>query len=472
MPPTVTDLIRALPETDEAADEPRGPGLLCPVPVGRWRRFRLLATLQARIGAAYLFYWVRGWFRHADARERLLAETHWRTALRLLDAMSYLRGAVMKAGQTLASFPDIAPPQFVETLERLYYDAPPMHWALLREMVHNELGGDPETRFAAFDRQAIAAASLGQVHRARLRTGADVAVKIQYPGIGRAIRDDFRNFFLFLLPGRLNRDWQNTKDQLDDLRARLERETDYAAEAAVQEKVRALFREDDGIVVPRVYRELSTARVLTMDYLPGVHLDAFLARGPSQEERNEYARKLVRAWYRMLYAGRLSYADLHPGNFVFMDDGRLGLLDFGFVVAHGDDDWHIIRTMDRAMTTGRREDRIAAVKEWSCITDDAADSDRLRLHEAFADWYWRARSRGGPFDFGDEADFRRGVDLFLEMVRKRYNRARPSTPAIARMNFGVRSMLYRLGARIDVGPIAEEEVRAAGWDRGDYAPES
>jgi aarF domain-containing kinase len=473
MPPTVEELMRALPEPEPAEAGPLAETLaarsLRPVPVGRWRRRRLLGTLQAKIGAGYLFYWIRGWFKKAEARERLLAETHWQTAAALFDSMSYLRGAVMKIGQTLANFPDIVPKAFVETLEQLHYEAPPMHWALLREMVHNELGDDPEHLFASFDKQAFAAASLGQVHRAQLKTGEEVAVKIQYPGIGRTIREDFRNFFLFLLPGRLNKDWQNTKDQFDDLRARLERETNYAEEAAVQEKVRALFHEDDGIVVPRVYPEYSTSRVLTIDFLGGVHIDQFLARGPSQEERNQIAEKIVRAWARMLYAGRLSYADMHPGNFLVLDDGRLGVLDFGFVIAHPDEEWRLIELLDRAMTTGRREDRIAVVKAWNLIRDDPADADRLRLCDEFTEWCWLAQHRGEPFDFGDEAYLRRGIDLFAEMIRKRYNRSRPSTPAFARMNFGVRSMLYRLKARIDTRPIAEEEVKATGWDRSDFA---
>jgi predicted unusual protein kinase regulating ubiquinone biosynthesis (AarF/ABC1/UbiB family) len=465
--------MRSLPEETEAdagsLPEPLAAASLRPVPVGRWRRLRLLGTLQARIAAAYLFYWIRGWFRTAEQKQSLLAETHWRTATRLLDSMGYLRGAVMKVGQTLANFPDIVPREFVETLERLHFDAPPMHWSLLREMVINELGDDPDKLFASFDKRAFAAASLGQVHGGRLPSGEEVAVKIQYPGIARTIREDFRNFFLYLLPGRLGRDWENQKDQCDDLRTRLERETDYEAEAALLARIRPLFREEDGIVVPRVYSQHSTARVLTMERLKGVHLDEFLAGNPSQEVRNEFACKLVRAWYRMLYVGRISYADVHPGNYVFMEDGRLGVIDFGFVVEHTDEEWALIRKMDRAMTTGRREDRIATQKEWCSITDDPADADRLRVADAFADWCWRARYWGGPFDYGDEADFRRGIDLFTEMIRKRYSRSRPSTPAIARQNFGVRSMLYRLGAKIDIRPIAEEEVKATGWDRSDYA---
>jgi aarF domain-containing kinase len=472
--PSVTDLINALPEPAAQELGPRydlqAAWSLRPVPVGWLRRLRVLGTLQAKIGAAYLFHWLRGWFKGADENKRLLAETHWRTAVRVLDSMSYLRGATMKVGQTLANFPDIAPREFVETLDQLHFNAPPMHWSLLKEMVFGELGDDPESLFASFEKQAFAAASLGQVHRGRLKTGQEVAVKIQYPGIARTIREDIRNLLLFMLPARLSRDWENTKEQFDDLRTRLERETDYELEAAMQSRVRALFREDDGIVVPRVYPEHSTARVLTMERLGGVHLDQFLATNPPQELRDAFARKMLVAWYRMMYAGRLLYADMHPGNFLFLPDGRLGIIDFGFVVEFDDTLWDLMRKMDRAITTGRREDRVAALKEWSWIGDGPEDEDRLRLSEEFADWQWRARSQGREFDFGDEADYRRGVDLFVEMVRKRYSRARPCTPVIARQHFGWRTMLYRLRAKIDIAPIAEEEVRATGWDRSEFAP--
>src|SRR4029453_10060727 len=116
-------------------------------------------------------------------------------------------------------------------------------------MVHNELGDDPEKVFAEFDKQAFAAASLGQVHRAVLKSGEEVAVKIQYPGIARTIESDFRNLMVFLLPSRLNKDWESTKDQFDDLRRRLTQETDYELEAAHLRKARPLFREEDGIVI-------------------------------------------------------------------------------------------------------------------------------------------------------------------------------------------------------------------------------
>jgi aarF domain-containing kinase len=475
--PSVAELIEALPEPiGELHDQPPGPlpelledWALRPVPVGAFRRLRVLGTLPAEIGAAYLFHWLRGWFKDADENQRLLAETHWRTALRVLDSMSFLRGAAMKMGQMLANFPDILPDAFVETLERLHFDAPPMHWSLLQEMVHNELGDDVDNRFASFDKRAFAAASLGQVHRARLKTGEEVAVKIQYPGIARTIRQDIRNLFFFMLPSRFSRDWENIKEQFEDLRIRLERETDYEQEAAMSKRVRALFRDDEGVVVPRVFPEHCTARVLTMDFLEGMTLDEFVATNPSQDVRNEFARKILRAWYRMLYAGRLLYVDIHPGNLLFLDDGRLGLIDFGMMLELDETLWEQFRLMDRPLTTGNRDDRIAALKAWQPIGDGPAEAERLRMIEQFWDWNFRARAQGGEFDFGDEVDFRRGIDLFVETARKRCSRSRPCTPVLARETFGLRSILYRLRAKIDVAAIAEEDIRLTGWDRSDYA---
>jgi predicted unusual protein kinase regulating ubiquinone biosynthesis (AarF/ABC1/UbiB family) len=474
----LTDLVAALPEAETADPASVTTGLSenlaraskRPIPIGRFQRMTALGTLQAKIGAAYLFHWLRGWFKNAEENQRLLAEAHWRTAVRLLDSMSYLRGAVMKVGQTLANFPDIAPQEFVETLEKLHFDAPPMHWSLLREMVHNELGDDPENLFESFEKQAFAAASLGQVHRARLKTGEDVAVKIQYPGIARAIESDFHNLLLFMLPARLTSDWENTKDQFADLQRRLALETDYELEAANLRKARALFRDGDGIVVPRVFPQFSSSRILTMERLDGVHLREFMAGCPSQSECNNAALKILTSWYRMMYAGRMMYLDMHPGNYVVMGDGRLGVIDFGFVLPLEGDEWERFRKIDRPLTTGRYEDRIAVLKEWNSIRDD--ETDRLRVTDEFGQWCWMSRYHGGVYDFDNEAEFRVGIELFSEMIRKRYSRGRPNTPAYARGQFGWRSLMYLLKAKIDIRALAEQEVKATGWDRSDYASRS
>ena len=477
--PSVAELIAALPEPVDAAETdlpaPLNPLLEAwshrPVPVGRFRRLRMLGTLQAQIAAAYAFYWLRGWFKGADESKRLLAETHWRTAMRILDSMSYLRGAAMKVGQTLANFPDIVPREFVETLEKLHFTAPPMHWSLLKEMVFNELNEEPENLFAAFDKRAFAAASLGQVHAARLKTGEEVAVKIQYPGIARTIREDIRNLSLCMLPGRLSRDWESTKEQLEDLRVRLERETDYEQEAASLERARTLFHEDDGIVVPRVYRAVfDSAR--SDDGAAARHASRRVSRdqsiaGTSQRIRQKDSEILVPHAVCRPNAVRRSPS----GQFLIHGGWSIGC--YRLWIHAGTRRYAVgIFAQSRPADDNRSSATNASrpSKNGLGYGDDPSDDDRVRLGEEFADWIWRARYCGGEFDFGDEADFRRRRRLVSATCPQTLHPQPPCTPSISRHIFGFRSIFYRLKAKFDIAAIAEEEVRATGWDRSDYAP--
>ncbi len=478
MPTSIAELLKALPADD--GDLTPEDGTLSddrelatsdrPIPVGRFKRLSLLGSLQAKLAVAYGFHWIRGFFQSADRRQLDAAETHFKAALKLLDSMGYMRGAVMKAGQLMANFPDIVPHQLVETLEQLHFEAPPMHFSLLREMVCNELGDEPENIFAEFDDVAFAAASLGQVHRARLKSGEEVAVKIQYPGIGRTIRTDFRNLQPLLLPQRLTKDWEYLKRQVDFLRRGIEQESDYQNEARNLERVKALFFEEDDIIVPKVFAEYSTSRILTMQRLEGVHLTDYLAGGPSQEDRNDYAGKITRANCRVLYRGRMLNVDHHPGNFIFMPQGKLGLIDFGCVNTYqGDKIWKKLEMINRAITTGEDHDIQHAMMDWGQLSDAPKDAEQLKSYVDFGKWQWRPYHQSGPFDFGNLGYIQEGVDLFTAIARRHYARGHESNFFQLRWTIGYTMMLYRLGANFDANPIAEEEVGAAGWDRTDYA---
>jgi predicted unusual protein kinase regulating ubiquinone biosynthesis (AarF/ABC1/UbiB family) len=472
MSPKVAELLAALPhlEIDEEsagrdplqealADLPRRP-----IPEGALRRLWALGGLQAQIALAYLAYWARSWVLGSERRERELAGAHLRAALKMLRTMGYLRGAVMKLGQALANFPDLIPDQFVETLERLHFEAPPMHFALLREQVRNEIGQEPEEAFATFNPRAIAAASLGQVHRAVMKAGRDAAVKVQYPAIGRSIRSDFRNLSALLLPLRLGRGWEPMKAQLEELRRVIERETDYQMEAECQRRACSLFYEDDSIVVPHVHDELSTRRVLTMDYLDGVHTPSFLAGEPSQELRDHFGGLIFQAGCRLHYAGRLLYADPHPGNYLFQADGRLGLLDFGCVRPYSDREWECCRLCDLAIRGGD-DDVVRALRSSLGLAEgEKIDAELLAKNLEYGRWMWRPYWHEGPFDFGDPAYLREGMDRFAAVGRARITSPwLPMNAFIARWNFGTVAMLYRLRARVDVRPIYLRERPAAGW---------
>jgi predicted unusual protein kinase regulating ubiquinone biosynthesis (AarF/ABC1/UbiB family) len=471
MPPNVAELIAALPDLDD--DRRVQPDRLhdaladltrAQAPAGALRRFWTFGGLQAQVALAYVAYWVRSWFQGVDRREQDLAETHLRSALKMLRTMGYLRGAATKLGQALANLPNIVPDEIVETLERLHFEAPPMHFALLREHVRNEFGRDPEEVFATFDPRAFAAASLGQVHRARLESGQDVAVKIQYPAMGRSIRSDFRNLSALLLPLRLGKGWEPVKTQLEEVHRVIDQETDYEREAEFQRRARTMFHEDDSILVPRVHEALCTRRILTMEYLEGHHIQAFLAGSPSQELRDHFGTLIVQAGCRLHYGGRLLYADPHPGNYLFRADGRLGFLDFGCVRPYTDREWECNRLADRAILGGE-DDVVRAVRASLGLAEgEGIDSDSMSRSREFSRWAWRPYWHDGPFDFGEPGYLREGADLFSAVGRTRIEAPwLPMNAFIARWFFGAAAMLYRLRARVDIRAIYLRERSATGW---------
>ena len=455
-------LLAALPHDDSAPDDELALLGQRSIPTGRLARLWTLGTMQAQIAVAYGAMWVRSMFGDSDTRARQLVETHMAAAMRLLGGMIYLRGAVMKVGQALASYPNLVPDEIAATLSRLHFDAPPMHFALLREHLSNELEAELDDLFAEFEEHAFAAASLGQVHRARLRTGERVAVKIQYPGIAQTIRSDLRNLAAVLTPLRFTREWENVNAQLDEIGDVLSAEVDYRAEADSLERARSLFTPDDGVVIPRVHRELSTSRVLTMEYIDGRHLDSWLAGDPPQSARDAFGAKMYTISFRMYYSGRCDYADPHPGNYLFLHDGRLALLDFGCVPRYDDDEWALLSEMDAAFYRGHDARREALARYCDLSADQLRDESRMSFLEESFRWAVEPLLHR-PFDFADPEHMRAGIDIMARAVAKRYTRAHPIQVYLSRTLLGLRSLLHRMRARVDVRAIHAREIRATGW---------
>jgi hypothetical protein len=222
-----------------------------------------------------------------------------------------------------------------------------------------------------------------------------------------------------LLPSRLTRDWESIKEQFEFVRRSIEHETDYVREAETQMAIRQMFYEEEGIVVPRVYPEFSTDRILTMDFIEGDHLDQLLAKHPSQEQRNEFSLKMMRA---------------------------------------------LLGRVNKAMLSGDEETIRSVMKEWQRLTDDPRDAEALRLCCDFAKWCWKPYYGSGPFDFADSEYLQRGVNMVQSLVKKRVNRSHPTQLMQFRWQVGAWMLQYRLGACIDPKPILHEEVRAAGWN--------
>jgi aarF domain-containing kinase len=432
-----------------------------PVPADLPRRLWAIGSVSADIGVGYLVAWLKSWLQGSDSSQagRDLAAAHRRAAEAMVGTMGYLRGALMKVGQAIAANPQSFPKEFIEALERLHFEAPPMHFALLREHVRNELGGYPEKTFASFETRALAAASLGQVHRGRLESGSAVAVKVQYPGMARSICSDFRSLNALLLPLRLSGDWESVKAQFEDVRRAVEQETDYVAEAASLRRARLLFRGDDKIIVPRIYDEYSSRRVLTMEFLGGVHLVDFLASDPAQSLRDHFGTTLYTALARLLCLGKLLHGDPHPGNFLFQPEGRLGLIDFGCVRLLDDSEWAWHRRTFSAIDS---DDAIAVRELVAAGAGESLEPDHMALLVDCWRWVARPLRHVGPFDFGDADFIRQGTQTLSQIAAKRYFRCRPPAFLAIRSAMGALLMLHRLRARVDVRTIWDREHAAAG----------
>ncbi len=215
-------------------------------------------------------------------------------------------------------------------------------------------------------------------------------------------------------------------------------------------------------MVPKVHRQYSTRRVLTMDLLPGVHLTDYVALSPSQEERDAYAAKILRAWYRLFFAGQMHYIDWHPGNFLF-HNGSLGLIDFGCVMEMRGYEWELMAQLDRAMQAGGREDIAQFVKTWCDIPDELAERERFEEIVAYTQHIWKPHHVTGVYDYSDAEDWRTTLRMVGELTQKRYTRGHRTGLLNLRWEFAYRTTMYRLGAKVDVHTLRDEEVKATGW---------
>ncbi len=242
-----------------------------------------------------------------------------------------LKGPMMKAAQLLSTIPGALPEEYAEALAHLQANAPSMGWGFVQRRMRAELGAGWESHFRSFSHEAVAAASLGQVHRAALADGREVACKLQYPGMTGAMEQDLRQLKrglgVFSLVGSAIR-----QDEVyTELAERMREELDYTREASHLRLYRLMLKDVAEVSVPEPVEELTTSRLLTMAWTPGRSMKSVLAENLSQEERNDIAKALFRAWYKPVYQYGVIHGDPHMGNFTIRDDGGLNLLDFGAV---------------------------------------------------------------------------------------------------------------------------------------------
>jgi predicted unusual protein kinase regulating ubiquinone biosynthesis (AarF/ABC1/UbiB family) len=328
------------------------------LPQGRLRRTMPLAGFTARAAAGRL---VAG-LREKSGQDGAVERFHERTAERYAEALGHSKGVLMKAGQIISMVDARAVGTggfwpYQKAMSRLQADAPPMHPALVHEVLSAELG--PAVRhFAEFSDEPMAAASIGQVHRAVLTDGCQVAVKIQYPGVARAIRDDLANaeflatFLRFATAAAGIK--ADVRAAAREATARISEEVDYRHESANILVFGELYRGHPFIRIPEVVATASSERVLTMTHLDG--MDWAQAQHADQDLKNTWAEAISRFNWGSLRHGNLLHADPHPGNYRFNTDGTIGVLDFGCVKILPERQRQQLIAMTRATLEGRKAD--------------------------------------------------------------------------------------------------------------------
>jgi len=304
--------------------------------LSRLSRTGALARLLLRVGGRYLARSPRLIFASADRRGELRHEIALRTADDVTEELGSMKGALMKLGQMASYIDEDMPQTFRTAMARLQHNAPPMSPELASSVIVDELGAAPEQIFARWDPLPIAAASIGQVHRAITHQGKAVAVKVQYPGIARTITSDVRNVALLRRVAGAAFPGLDARSLIDELGERLSEEVDYVLEAENQELFARYYEGHPVIHVPHVVSELSTARVLTSELVVGARFDDVLRW--NQNERNMAAETINRFVIRSLYRLHAFNGDPHPGNYVFHGRGRVSFLDFGLTKHFTDED--------------------------------------------------------------------------------------------------------------------------------------
>lgn len=249
----------------------------------------------------------------------------------LKSALGNLKGPVMKVAQILATIPDALPEEYVKELQQLQSNAPSMGRLFVKRRMTGELGNDWKSRFSYFDENSVAAASLGQVHRANSLDGTELACKLQYPDMSSAVEADLRQLRIAMSLYERYDSAIKASEIYKELSARIREELDYLREGRNMTLYKMMLENEPNVNVPNFYEDLSTERLITMSWLKGSSLLNYIAANENQEARNHVAINMFRAWYIPFYLYGIIHGDPHLGNYSITEEGDVNLMDFGCI---------------------------------------------------------------------------------------------------------------------------------------------
>jgi predicted unusual protein kinase regulating ubiquinone biosynthesis (AarF/ABC1/UbiB family) len=368
------------------------------LPTGRVRRTARMTGVVGSEATRYARTRAANVARSEERATEALDQRHLEAAERMVDTLGSMKGAAMKVGQ-LASFidTDFLPEEYrdlyQDKLSKLRTSAPPMSWRKIAQVLEEEWEEPVESLFEDFEHDAAAAASIGQVHRATLPDGRRVAVKVQYPGVARALRADLQNAGMLLRMAKAIAPGLDAGAAATELRERVLEELDYEYEAQNQRTFARAYRKHPFIYVPDVITRLSTARVLVSEWVDGMPFDE--VRELPQAERDRFGEIVFRFCFGSIYHLQHFNADAHPGNYVLMEYGRVAFLDFGMTKQLDAEQIELEMTAIEAVLEDDPERLRVALGELGFLRrPKRIDAERLMAHvKEVGGWYLEDREQ-------------------------------------------------------------------------------
>lgn len=420
----------------------------------RFRRLAKVSSLGARVIAAYLTHKSKAVFASASRKEALNREFEIKSANQVVETLGEMRGVMMKLGQMAGYLDDGVPENVKNTLGALWNSVPPMSRQLARKAVETELGTPLEKVFSSFDLDPIAAASIGQVHRAITRDGKAVAVKIQYPDAAATMSADLANTEAMSRLIGLAFPNIDTKRVVAEIRERMLEELDYEIEARNQMLFSNYYKNHPFINIPKVYPDLSNKRLLVSELVVGSSFEEVL--GWSSEEKNLAAEAIYRFVFRSLYRLAAFNGDPHPGNYIFHGNGRVTFLDFGLTKVFQPSHLFVFESMIKSMVLDPNPEEFRRVIESAGLLPPNSPIKTDEIAKYFHHFYAFIATEE-EFEISSEyasATFRHTFDFSSSIAR--YIDVPEYFVIIQRINLGLYALLARLGAKANWRKIAEE----------------
>jgi predicted unusual protein kinase regulating ubiquinone biosynthesis (AarF/ABC1/UbiB family) len=423
------------------------------IPSGKVERAMRFVKTGVQIGGNYIKHYSKKMVDPSLSRDEL----HEDNAEDVYNALSELKGSALKVAQMLSMEKNVLPRQYTNKFVMAQYSAPPLSGPLIVQTFIKQFGKTPQQMFDTFEMKAANAASIGQVHRAT-KEGKELAIKIQYPGVAESIKSDLK--IVKPIAFRLLELSEKEFDKyIKEVESKLLEETDYELELKRSLEISSLCAHIPNLVFSKYYAEYASKRVLVMDWLPGLHLDEFLKTNPTQEIRDKIGQAMWNFYEYQVHIHKAVHADPHPGNFLMMEDGRLGIIDFGCVKEIPEDFYYhyfalLVPEIMQSESTIKR-----IMEQQEIINPNDSEEAKAVITDAFLRMtnLLREPFNHDIFDFGNDAyidkiyELGEEVSKMKELKNSKEGRGSQHALYINRTYFGLYSMLNMLKARVKTG---------------------